>query len=418
MFLLIFLVTLTCSIGFLYYLYGNRNGESHTTRRIDDPNLCRQIIAGNSFDKSKHNELQPLFSRALPNRRLRIAFGINNAFTSDNEGYVTKFVHKAKDAINIRPDEWSYLSDHARNVVKACLMGSDSSPVVQIKLTSLIQVLSMRLAIWVLFERAKYDSKYRVQDHDLVNLAEAINQRWLASKGNEIPRFEEDHDLQAGLSAVFPDHNILDPEGNPLNLVMPAFETLWRVALRMFIEVRFITGRRSPEWHDALTEFARKPTKEQFKLRAEGGISAEFLVSEALRLYPPTRRIHRAFKWAGIDSIVTIAADIEASHSMASIWGPDATTFNPRRWGNLSAEQRNAYFPFGSRPFLCPASSVFGPWVIGLLVGALISELPKDWRLDSTNSEVLKDLNSGGRLRGERDAYEEVWLVKGLGRGD
>ncbi|OXV10700.1 hypothetical protein Egran_01539 [Elaphomyces granulatus] len=418
MFLMIFttlVASLACFIFLYYLLYSNRSGESHISR-INDPNLCRLVIAGRY---KKHNQLPPLLARALPNQRLRIAFGINNVFTSNDESYVKDFVKKAKDSIKVTPDEWSYLSDHARNVVKTYLMGSDNSPVVRIKLTSLIQVLSMRLAIWVLFGRAKDGPTYRVQDRDLVSLAEAINQRWLASKGNEIPRFEEDHDLQAGLSAVFPDHNILDPEGNPLNLVMPAFETLWRAALRMFIEVRFITGRRSPEWHQALAEFARKPTKEQFTLQgAEGGISAEFLVSEALRLYPPTRRIHRAFKWAGSDSTVTIAADIEASHSMASIWGPDATTFNPRRWGSISAEQRNAYFPFGSRPFLCPASSVFGPWMIGLLVGALIGELPKDWRLDSANQAVLKDLNSGGRLRGERDAYEEVWLAKDLGRVD
>jgi len=357
--LLMFFATLTCLL-FYHYLYSNRSEESYTYR-ISDPELCRLIIAGQSFNKKK-NELSPLSSRALPNQRLRIAFGIRNAFTSDDD-------------------------------------------------RSFIQTLSMRLVLWILFGRAEGGSESHVQDRDLVNLAEAINRVWLESKSSKIPKFEENHDLQAALSAVFPDHDILQPEENPLNMILPAFETLWRATLRTFIEVRFTTGRGNLEWHRTLATFAQMPTMGQFKLQGtESGISAEFLVSEALRLYPPTRRIHRKFKW-GRGEIVDVAADIETSHTAVDIWGQDATVFDPERWRYLSEEQKNAYFPFGSRPYLCPASSVFGPWMIGLLVGALISEMWQDSWLDSANPEMMKELSSSARLRAERNAYEEVYLV-------
>ena len=407
--LVIFLAALVTCLTFLYHIYGNRSGdtgESHTYR-INDPELCRLIIAGkhSSLDKREKNELLPLSSKAGPNERLKIAFGIDNSFTSKEESYVKSFIKKATNSINLEPNEWVTLSRHAHDVVKNCLTDNG-----RIKLTSMVQTLSMRLALWILFERAENNSKSHVEDDDIVNLAEAINRVWLESKSSEIPKFEKNDGLKKALSAVFPGHNILEPKENPLNLVLPAFETLWRATLATFIEVRFTTGRHNPEWRRTLVEFSQMPTMEKFKMGVEGGISAEFLVSEALRLYPPTRRIHRRFRWRG-ETEIDIAADIEASHTAMDIWGQDVTVFNPGRWGYLSEEQRNAYLPFGSRPYLCPASLVFGPWMIGLLVGALIGEMWEDGWLYSTNAEIMEELTSGVRLRTERNSYEEVYLV-------
>lgn len=63
--------------------------------------------------------------------------------------------------------------------------------------------------------------------------------------------------------------------------------------------------------------------------------------------------------------------------------------------------------PFGSTPFVCPAKPTFGPRVIGLLVGVLLRGLRGgDWRVEGGVEGF------GGRLRNERGAYDDMYLVK------
>ncbi|KAL1961896.1 hypothetical protein VTN77DRAFT_929 [Rasamsonia byssochlamydoides] len=416
----IVIVVLMGSIAWSFYFYTELDKHEPFPDRISDPNICRLLIAGRPLGANKRNQLPPLLSRALPNQRLRIAFGIDNAFTSDDKGHVVHFVSRAKHLINLSSAEWISLSRFVQCASRDLLdcLRTDDSPEIRVKLTSVIQVVSLRAVLRILFELGKDDEVREngvVGDsHPLLMLAEAINNVWIASKrGNAVPRFEENYDLQESLRAVFPGHNILTPRENPLNLILPAFETLWRITLRTFIETRFATGRHHPEWQAILVAFAQTPTEEQFKLRStgDGNISAEFLVLEALRLYPPTRRVHRAYRWSTLDKHVDIAADLEACHTAADIWGSNSTAFNPGRWNNMTREQRNAFLPFGSTPFICPASSVFGPRMIALLVGALCSEMQGDWKLESNEGEVMKDLVSGKRLSAEREAYGEVFLV-------
>lgn len=129
----------------------------------------------------------------------------------------------------------------------------------RIKLNSMVQAVSLRVALKVLFSIEKDE----VRDCDLVALAEAINRVRISSKKEEgmIPGFLENCDLQAALSAIFPDTNIFERREKPLNLILPAFETLWRIVLRTFVEVKFATGRKHPEWTDILVALAREPTR-------------------------------------------------------------------------------------------------------------------------------------------------------------
>lgn len=154
----------------------------------------------------------------------------------------------------------------------------------------------------------------------------------------------------------------------------------------------------------------------QFELRAaiaNKDVSAESLVYKALRLYPPTRRVHRAFKWTETGEHVTMSADIESCHTASNILGPDAATFNPARWSKLTKEQKDAFMPFGSSAFVCPAKPVFGPRMIALIVGTLLSELHGDWKLHSNDNKVMKEFETGKRLRLDREAYDDVFIVGG-----
>lgn len=156
-------------------------------------------------------------------------------------------------------------------------------------------------------------------------------------------------------------------------------------------------------------------------------VSAEMLITESLRLCPPTRRIHRAFSFQPTPSsssssptspnhIEIYSANIEASHTAPQIWGPTSTTFDPARWtkDRLTNEQWNAFFPFGARPFVYPAQGMFGPRVIGILVGVLFGEAgggSGEWVLDG-GGVGGEGLRAGVRLSNERDAYGGLWMVK------
>lgn len=378
--------------------------------RVQDPAECRDVIEG-KIHKNQQNHLSPWEARAIPNRRLKIAFGIKNAFTSEDKDYVKVFRDRAIN--QMASVKWDVVARFVRDLVKnrTRICGQRVDAVTFINLTSLVQALSLQVVRLTMFDCGEDDAK----DTDLVMLAKSINRAWIASKQQNqldaVPKFEDNHELQSSLAAVFGTHH--SSRDNPLNLILPSFETLWRVVLRAFIEVRFTTGLNRPEWRDALIAFAKSPTNQQFE-------SAKNIVNESLRLYTPTRRVHRA--WSDGSSSPNssepnsyqILADLEACHLNTVIWGSDAKTFRPDRWVNPTAQQKKAFMPFGRGKFECPAKPVFGPRMIGVLVGALLVELDGpdeevDWKLEFTSGKTLE---AGVRLDTNRDAYGDLKLVR------
>lgn len=74
--------------------------------------------------------------------------------------------------------------------------------------------------------------------------------------------------------------------------------------------------------------------------------------------------------------------------------------------------------PFGCPPFECPAKPTFGPRMIGVLVGALLTALEdeqaKSWTLDCEDASVLEHLTSGKKLCPHRNAYTDLYLVRSM----
>lgn len=378
-----------------------------------------------------------------------------------------QFVAKARELINLDQGDWYALAEMARMGVRGSIeravqasSASSRKAHTRISLVNLIQTVTLRVIIRVLFTM-KDEEVLNLQDEHLLNLANAINDTWISSKTTtttttsptptptSTPQFKDNHHLKESLTTIFPNTDLT--EENPLNLLLPGFETMWRVILRAFLETGYTpAGTGHPEWRGILVAFARRPTREQFPLlhnddsRGGGGVSVEMLVNEALRLYPPTRRVYRAFQFAeyepepepgsspssscrsrsgsGSKSNTIASADIETTQTAPSIWGPEASIFNPRRWrcGLATTQERNAFLPFGSAPFVCPAQKVFGPRVVGLVLGVLFLEVgvgvegSLGWVLgsDCDDDSGLEDLRTGGRLSNERDAYRELYLVR------
>ncbi|KAE8166048.1 hypothetical protein BDV40DRAFT_296860 [Aspergillus tamarii] len=378
-----------------------------------DPETYRRIIEGKGLDEKLPNQLNARQSRAIPNQRLYVVFGIENALTTDNEAQAKCFVRRAKSLINLSPIAWESLSGFVRSAARRSIDDAiaDSSDNAHIMLTNLVQVLVLRVVLHVLFQMET--EALEIPDHHLLRLAEAINDTWISSKSKtDHVCFQDNIPLQRSLVTVFPNLNCLDPQENPLNLVIPGFETMWRIVLRFFIEVRYTSGLYHREWRDILATFAHTPTKNEFERpKGDQNLSAEMLVNEALRLYPPTKRVHRAFLPAGSDITELLNADIARVQTATHIWGSNAELFDPRRWRALTSQQRFAFFPFGSKPFVCPAQAVFGPRAIAMIVGVLLTELGGEWSLFK-DVDCAEGLVPGVQLSNERTEYRNLCLAR------
>jgi len=239
----------------------------------------------------------------------------------------------------------------------------------------------------------------------------------MESKGSGEPKESSKSKLEKALLSVFPKMKP-EPRDKPLNLILPAYETLRRVVLSCFIEVTF-RPRAKPEWRSELTRFLDNPTKESFdEVRCEAQstpVSAAFIVNEALRLYPSTKSVYQHFKMDNQDHDEIVVADIERCHRRTELCGTDAESFDPSRWDGKRAVAQAAFMPFGYSPFLCPAKLEYGPMMIGMLVATLSIHLPpEDWTLTlyPHGAKVGHELTGGEALVSDRKTYERMEIVR------
>ena len=402
---------LTTVLGFLIGRHQSSIRHWISLRReLDnsDPETCRKILNGTVFDGPiGRNYLTPTESRARPNQRLIRAFAIDNGFTTFEDRCALAFKRLAAEKLRNCSD-WTSIARIAEKLVKRSLekvpetQGSSS-------INDLVQSLTLKLSIGILFDR----DPLAADDAVILEISTRINDLWLLSKDRGADCARDLQRLHQALRKVQLDIGQESRE-SPLNLILPAYETLWRIVLRCFLEVSFRSVADS-RGCDVLTAFLKEPTSSKFTEVSPGdtGVSASFLVNEALRLYPPTRRIHRELHLPLETSSREVAANIEACHRRESIWGPDSRTFVPSRWTYTTPAMRVAFMPFGGQPFVCPAKPEFGPKMIGLLVAALATHVsPCEWDLASLDSTGLKDIALGDEpLDSGRNAYGSLVLL-------
>ncbi|KAK2739954.1 hypothetical protein FQN57_006273 [Myotisia sp. PD_48] len=199
----------------------------------------------------------------------------------------------------------------------------------------------------------------------------------------------------------------------------------------------FLANDQCPGWRKTLVAFFDNPTKEQFELQVSTtdenqAISAKFIINEALRLYPPTRRVHRAVRDPKTEMTIFYAADIDACHRDLEVWGPDALNFLPGRWVAIHGRAKS-FFPFGSGEFTCPAKAVFGLRIIAILVGALIQRYGDGWlfcqgqdyaRISISEDayldqiEILREASEEARFSGSKERLVAVCLSISGGRDE
>ena len=411
--LIVLLCAAISSLSLLWWLSSISNEEkalSQTT--FDDPAACALIIACIGYDCSgDRNIISKVQSRAYPNQRLVRTFGIDNAFTTTNEKYRKDFRCHAKGKITLDNGTWKTIADLAKQLVGTAIP-QPGSDIANIRLDSLEQSVTLKISLHVMFDL----DPLQLDDELILDIARSINFLWTESKSTEYPSDADQKVLRKALGLIFPG---VGPNArqNPLNLILPAYETMWRVALFCFIEVTFRQGARA-EWKLVLIDFLADPTKARFEERGPSPsvVSAADIINEALRLYPPTKRVYRKLHMAGKNDPEIVAADIEACHRIPAIWGSDSWLFKPSRWSKIGNEARSAFMPFGGSTFVCPAKQDFGPRMIGVVVAALAAHItPRDWKL-----ELCVGGPNGGEELGEeplvsdRNKYEWIEISRRL----
>ena len=358
--------------------------DSQEVHRFDEPEVCRRILDCKNVEKSKLEiTVIPIESRANPNQRLARVFKIDNAFTTSDDHYSKWFRSSAAKKLQaVDGEKWKEIADMAGKLVDRWIK-QEKDHEEGIPLVTFVQTVTMSISLHVLFDSL---NPLELEENNVAQAADCINELWILSK--KIPL---DDDLVAtqrlklyeALERISPDFKFT-PRETPLNFILPAYETLWRVVLRCFIEVSFRNPDSAQKWRGILHDFHVNPSGTQFKAWADGAnVSVSFIVSEALRLYPPTSRVYREYQIDG-ESSKTVAADIESCQRRETIWGADSKLFRPTRWNDLSKEAKEAFMPFGGGRFICPARETFGPRMIGVLVAALVSGLsPNEWKIGS-----------------------------------
>lgn len=381
---------------------------------------CKDIIETKPLHNLK-NALSQNESRARPNQRLKLAFGVNNCFTTSDKARCTEFRNIVEPLLRADIVKWRDTATRVKQVAKHELSCSET----KINFSACVRMITMKTVMRPLFG---FDTNRHDIDDSIRQMAEEINKQWVKSKNydtsaDNLPdwAYENRVELRQAIKTVSDNLDVdagqKEFDKQLLNRILPSYETVWRVVLRCFLELIARGHPQANVWCNSLQAFSSNPTRDQLEDKAAAGaiIPCSDIAREALRLYPPTRRIHREYQEeiGGTTVSTQVAADIEAMQRDVAAWGPDPLMFRPERWQDIGYEERDApnFLPFGYLPFACPARKrhgngelPFGVSIIALFVGALVAETSGKW-------EIIGSLPAVGvPLDTDRESLEDLVL--------
>lgn len=427
--------SLAVMTAILQYILKLRQTSKHScnTVLVRDLNRTQNILNGvwqKCYNCDTRTPPTILQARARSNQRLSVAFHIDNSFTTTDAQYHAEFRKLAIQRLNLSEQEWSCLGERARQSLETswCHLETiePASGRARVQLVPLLQATVLGTILYTMFPQSWNERLSSAEQQEaLLTVAELIDSLWIASKSFQHTMTTDDQytaeyqRLQDALQRLLPNLPSLSGSGkdNPLNLILPSYETLWRVVLMCLLEVYF--RRRAKEqkfsgYRVLLTSFCNDPSSDIFKAATKtDGVTCSNIVSEIIRLYPPTKRIYRQIQLPDEPEKEEIAIDIEYMQRKSDIWGQDASIFRPGRWVGLSKEshkvQNQHFLGFGGGTTVCPAKFTFGPRVAALLTGALIEKCGELEGLvlgEGSDSDFVSDImESDTPLRNQRGAY-------------
>ncbi|EGO56388.1 hypothetical protein NEUTE1DRAFT_44810 [Neurospora tetrasperma FGSC 2508] len=368
--------------------------QARANQRIDD---ARSIIDF-SYAGPKVELEDRLRLRALANSRLVAAFGINTSLTSSSVSVHKKFRKLASASINKSRADWQKLYGVCMDFLQREKARYGRTGI------GLAECVRCLCFVVVLVSQFGADDK-KVDKNLVKRITDEINAQWLKSKedGGAVKTSDSlNHDLGmlfGNLKTSVAEENgtgkdtYIDPS-EALGLIMPQYETLWRVVLLTYVTAYYrqfdkrSLKKRVKDIPSCLGNAATE--KEALKLAMEG-----------LRLYPSNNSIYRAATGPG----PLKSADVQACHRDFNVWGRDALEFRPERFDNLTPLQEKAYFPFSLGSHKCPAFGGFGNRMVTMLVVSMGRALsPEAGKLNFKDAQL--DNHVGISLPTGRDEME------------
>ena len=331
---------------------------------LRDTSAITRLLSPSSFSLSSLLE-----SRARANARFVRAFEINSTFTSPSSDVHVKFVKYMKDLVSIT--DWTRVSDAATSAIGLHVQPGSAhtfDKTVRVTVLHVVLVTFLR-ADPMLLELEKLD-RITIQ----------LNHLWTLSKSPVPIPSHLLQELNAQLRTWVPHVD------NPLEIIIPTYETMWRV-----VAVTIAYAHRDTHLRSTFMAFHDCPTLAQFRDNGpEGSPSAKAVIHEVLRLYPPTRRISRhvprdvlpaplahLLRVVGATlpspSPTSFVADVEAAQRDPAVWGPDAHVFDPHRWAHIpEGEWTSRLLSFGHGRLRCIAST-WAPGAAAAIAAAVLA---------------------------------------------
>ncbi|KAK2044252.1 hypothetical protein LZ31DRAFT_554486 [Colletotrichum somersetense] len=220
----------------LFFLYLILRFQSRRASVRDKIKRNRDIA---NFSIFGTNSLQDrLQLRAGPNARRNTAFGIHNSFTTTDEAQHGEFLRRAVHAIkSADADAWSRVWKQANETMDA-LKSRSFNPgglrTVNVERTARILCFGAVLELLFAEERIRpFDVDHADRATKLINLL------WQESKkvSRELGSTHQEKALDSLRDALR--QLVRREEGEALALIMPAYETLWRVVLLTYVNVTY-----------------------------------------------------------------------------------------------------------------------------------------------------------------------------------
>ncbi|KAJ6567139.1 hypothetical protein B0H19DRAFT_1139613 [Mycena capillaripes] len=329
-----------------------------------------------------------LHSRASPNARLVRAFMLTNTFVSADRAIHANFVRKSRSLLRSAPD-WEHFTGVALQAVELSL------PNISTPFPVFVHSVTLSTVIVGLLDR---DADITALDlNDIQIVTNLITDLWILSKTPEqIPKHLLGM-LNDRLRRLLPD---LVEYPNPLDFVIPTWETLWRVVAVTLacVHTDAAACRAFQDLHD-------NPSPDQFyQPKLEGTApSVQNYICESLRLHPPVRHITRhIYKQSLLTTFLpcfitarlppridTHIADIESAQRSA-FWESDSPpdAYDAARF--LREPKASDVLAFGAGPLKCVAST-WAPMAAAVIVGAVLN------RVDGMVHYIVRGDRIGGR---------------------
>ncbi|KAJ7063708.1 hypothetical protein C8F01DRAFT_985648 [Mycena amicta] len=349
---------------------------------------------------------QQLEARAAANQLLVSAFHLTNTFVRGDVG--TNIAFRQRAGVLIANTDWLELARIATQAVDASLPVSNASNAFD----EFVKVTTLRVIISGLLMPGSACAPSALEGDDLREIGRLITTIWISSKN-----LTSVHAV-AGLRAQLQSHldalSLSLPHPLELDLLIPTWETLWRVVASCVACVERDLDARAA-FLELLNQVDSAGIAARFRTPEDGGMSptVQHYILESLRLHPPVRRIKRIYRQPSESALTRFipkfvlallpefvasqlttttidVCDIESAQRVAPCDVYDASRFV------RESERTKDIVAFGHGPLKCIAAN-WAPVAAAIVVAAILRPID-DRDFEGARYRLVRGPQIGGRV--------------------